>query len=482
MSENVNSFNRSCSNLWGSNTLACEFGNPEIDPQFSEVIACENNEEVSFLPSAGNNADVSGFDSHLDFFSIVENIPSAEKKDSWVYQNFRQDNPNMTSPECKKVIDLVEKTQANIFQKKTAVELFPSDGMSKKFVITDNGFYVSDGQAGKGAQSDVEFTTRYATDETLSPLKKKVMKKGEALRNEELVAKQNFSPDRYNDRRLNLPKEVYELGNDQYIGIYEPCSGDLNSIKYAGLDLPATFIGKVLLDIGEGLQLIVEKAMVHCDIKGANLLYSKEGQGVVGDFGFLRKEAKENEYYAPLLTPLYAAPFIWKNIVEQKYYNDGRQTEASDVFSFGITIQLDILAPMLMQLGKYYQVNMEGFYAKTKYRIVKDFFRDSQLLQKEMEYKKKGQHLLYGFDEFLIFDRKNVLNETIKAVELLQGKLNEGELQKMKALALLAHDLQTTDPTELSFKRVVERLQEIVALKRVISSSELPLKKRKMNS
>ena len=191
---------------------------------------------------------------------------------------------------------------------------------------------------------------------------------------------------------------------------------------------------------------------------------------------------KENERHATTLTALYAAPFIWENILGQKYCEGGVQGEAADVFAFGVTIQKDILQLMLKQLGKHYDVSMEEFLFKTKYQVIEDSFEDKALLELEQECKKKGYRLIHPVSSkklFLFLDREHILNATMKAIDSLQGKVNEGELQKMQDLAKLACDLQPTEPAGLNFKGVVERLQKIFSPEG--PSNEI-FKKRKLNN
>lgn len=390
----------------------------------------------------------------------LEEILSEGCRSTYTY--FRKDHPMMTSPKCKETLAKVSRTQEVLLgQKGVAKELFPSAEIDVNLLVVENCFYVLGKSVGEGAQSTVELATKYATDMLSSPVEKKVIKKGnQSLSIEEKVLKENLPLNIYQDQRLNTPQNIYQLNYRNYAGVYEPCTGDLSHIDYTKVDLPATFIGKILMDISEGLKLVAEYGMSHRDIKGRNLLYS-ENRGVVGDFGLVQKASETPKNTN--LTPPYGAPFIWKDILGQKYRNNGIQNEAADVFALGMTIQFDIFRLMLGQLGKHYGLDMGTFLNKTAYKIQSRWVSDGELQLLEKEAQSNGYCLIHSghhLDPKLIHfvNREDALAATKDAINLLKGNLDEDELGKMHFLAQLAHDLRPTEPEGLNFKDVAEKL------------------------
>ena len=141
------------------------------------------------------------------------------------------------------------------------------------------------------------------------------------------------------------------------------------------------------------MRILAEKNLVHRDIKGPNLLVSENDRGCIGDFGLI--DEHKGGVQGTTLTPTYAAPFIWKNILDQRE-RKGHQGEAADVYALGVTMQYDILRPMIQQLAKEQQVDLSEFdKALNPTRVYTGPFTNDQLLEIEEEARSKGERAVY---------------------------------------------------------------------------------------
>jgi hypothetical protein len=87
------------------------------------------------------------------------------------------------------------------------------------------------------------------------------------------------------------------------------------------------------LQVLDGLAYLHEQGVIHRDIKGANILITKEGTVKLADFGVAARVADDSDRASsasPVGTPYWMAPEMIRVL--------GRFTTASDIWSFGCTV------------------------------------------------------------------------------------------------------------------------------------------------
>ena len=101
--------------------------------------------------------------------------------------------------------------------------------------------------------------------------------------------------------------------------------------------LPEALVWRYLQQIAQGLKYLHDHQIVHRDVKGANILLSKDrAVAMVGDMN-VSKIAKSKFLFTQTGTPYYASPEVWK---DEPY--DFR----SDIWSLGCLIyELCALVP-----------------------------------------------------------------------------------------------------------------------------------------
>ena len=105
----------------------------------------------------------------------------------------------------------------------------------------------------------------------------------------------------------------------------------------------------------EGLDYLHSQGIIHRDIKGANLLYTKNGVIKLADFGYSTKLTDKEKTNSIVGTPFWMAP----EVIEQK----GNISPACDIWSLGSTI-----IQLLTTVPPYYDFPALG----AIYRIVTD--------------------------------------------------------------------------------------------------------------
>jgi serine/threonine protein kinase len=353
--------------------------------------------------------------------------------------------------------------------------------------VTKNKLFLTGEKAGEGVDSVVWFSDEIDLSTSAKP-RRVVLKRS---RNGQLKNESNLtqtirfsSPNK--QRKLNLSEEVFKLSSkDEYIGIFEPCQSNLKDLKYS-VTAPASQVLPILRDIAEGLYELKKQAIVHCDIKGVNLLVTQEGGGSIGDFGFARKQSNQRHFTE--LTPTFAAPFIWKNIVDQKNQINGYQGEAADIFAFGVTLQFDVLGRMLFQLAKHYNKKLIVEKLNTiqpSLLAINPRWTDEDLYKIEETYIKSFQRIIYTREKIFFFiPIEKVLEQILLAINQLEEHITPQELAKMRGLAHVMQDLQQVDPRNLSADKALQDINALINQKIEIPvepvptppvSSEMPL-------
>jgi serine/threonine protein kinase len=190
-------------------------------------------------------------------------------------------------------------------------------------------------------------------------------------------------------------------------------NGSLSGIikKYSAFKehLVAFFISQVL----QGLKYLHSQGVVHRDIKGANLLTTKEGTVKLADFGVAMKLTESTKNMSIVGTPYWMAP----EIVEQT----GRCSTSCDIWSLGCTV-----IELLTTKPPYYDLEPMS----ALYRIVQDDYpplppnlsnelKDFLIkcFQKEPFFRKSAQDLLEHPWLSTVKNKNIQINEDIQTQE-----------------------------------------------------------------
>jgi len=155
----------------------------------------------------------------------------------------------------------------------------------------------------------------------------------------------------YTDHHLNIILEFVENGSLD------------NLIKKFGR-FPETLVAVYIQQVLQGLDYLHSQAVRHRDIKGANILTTKEGTVKLADFGVATKlsEAEKTNSFAG--TPYWSKRCCHKVIVAPEVIEmSGQESSACDIWSLGCTV-----IELLTGKPPYYDLN--PFTAMTK--IVKE--------------------------------------------------------------------------------------------------------------
>lgn len=145
-------------------------------------------------------------------------------------------------------------------------------------------------------------------------------------------------------RSLDSPFIIRCLGRDQTIengmGMdnlfmeYMPGGSIVDLLDKFGRQLDESVIRVYTLGILGGIHYLHRQGIVHCDIKGKNVLVGANGVKL-GDFGFAKRIVDEgenldvDERYKVMGTPLWMAPEVLNRVL---------QGPASDIWSLGCTV------------------------------------------------------------------------------------------------------------------------------------------------
>jgi tRNA A-37 threonylcarbamoyl transferase component Bud32 len=128
----------------------------------------------------------------------------------------------------------------------------------------------------------------------------------------------------------------FDVQGDIYFMVMELLEGDtlkarLNDYRLRGERMPWGEVARVLLDVLEGLAHAHGEGMIHRDVKPANVMLTRRGQAVIGDFGIAQIVGSTRHTVSGALmgTLNYMAP-------EQGL--EGRSDARSDIYSLGIVL------------------------------------------------------------------------------------------------------------------------------------------------
>ncbi len=134
---------------------------------------------------------------------------------------------------------------------------------------------------------------------------------------------------------LNDPHvvQIYSCGQEQgqlYIVMELVSGGRLDQMLEGGKALDEVFTLEVGVQIAKGLQAANEIGLIHGDIKPANILFDKQRQAKVVDFGLARFAAQQRLQPGEIWgTPYYIAP---EKVRSQK------EDHRADIYSLGATL------------------------------------------------------------------------------------------------------------------------------------------------
>ncbi|KAI0389591.1 hypothetical protein F5Y17DRAFT_448376 [Xylariaceae sp. FL0594] len=143
------------------------------------------------------------------------------------------------------------------------------------------------------------------------------------------------------EAEIDLLKNLHHDNIVKYIGfvksadclniILEYCeNGSLHSICKAYGKFPENLVGVYMTQVLQGLQYLHDQGVIHRDIKGANILTTKDGKVKLADFGVSTSALAGPDKEAQVVgTPYWMAP----EIIELS-----GATPASDIWSLGCTV------------------------------------------------------------------------------------------------------------------------------------------------
>lgn len=312
-----------------------------------------------------------------------------------------------------------------------------------------------------GVQSSV-YRTEEITRE--NPLKRKhcVIK---AADNSYSPVNKIFKPNSTKDPRIDHMLGNYTaLDSNDHLAVFESSDGDLSGVDFRKRTLPVKYLVKQLTDHAGGLVYLHNNGIVHRDIKGDNLLVNDHGAGKVTDWGLAKLDDTNPHKIEGTL--FYIPPFIWKKLEDQlSDIRQGYQGTEADVFSFGRTIQYDVVMLFLNFLAKKHSVNTSQLQEKISptTQVIKN---TTHLNELDEQY--PFRIIITGQSGNLVANifpaRNQMLQDTLEVIRLFKQHLSPYEFDRLISLANLAYKLQACSPTELPKMSEVEEELKMIAL------------------
>lgn len=344
------------------------------------------------------------------------------------------------------------------------IEIKSSDKTPQLFILSEAIFVVDDALR-KGAQSTVFGVTRVGIHGT--PLKKVILKRSRINYSiEEELVKRNLGLEFYKDPKIDSFQRTAKIENDCFIAVCEKSDMDLTEVEYHSQPLPVTYAIQQLIGMAGGVALFHKNNIVHRDIKGANLLVNSNGCGKVTDTGLARERPKKGEIHHTASSPTYLAPFVFENLQAQ-LNRQGHQGPEADVYSFGKTIQKDVIPRIFSGLSKNFNVDISSYkkIIKTEKFVVTS---KNEIL--DIESKNSGRVMVWKSKNkcyaMPLPDPKKIYDASLETLGLFSTNLQEEEFIRFKKLIKLAFNLQQEDPNALpEMEWVEQKLIKIITTK-----------------
>ncbi|MBC8210602.1 MAG: HDOD domain-containing protein [Gammaproteobacteria bacterium] len=136
---------------------------------------------------------------------------------------------------------------------------------------------------------------------------------------------------------------IYDVGDDPlspYLVLEYIDGQSLQTLLQNPIGLPVAF--KIMRDVLAGVAAAHNEGIIHCDLKPANILITRQGQAKVADFGLALLADHQHDNEQLMGSPQYMAP---------EYLETHQHQTVSDVFSLGL-IFYEILAGKKAVEGK----------------------------------------------------------------------------------------------------------------------------------
>eukprot|EP00347_Sterkiella_histriomuscorum_P001554 403371590 len=130
----------------------------------------------------------------------------------------------------------------------------------------------------------------------------------------------------------NIVKYIDSIQTEQYLNIILEYveNGSLDKLAQKFEKLPETLVAIYVYQVLHGLDYLHRQAVIHRDIKGANILTTKDGIVKLADFGVATKINESEKSNSAVGTPYWMAP----EVIEM----NGLVTQACDIWSLGCTV------------------------------------------------------------------------------------------------------------------------------------------------
>ena len=393
--------------------------------------------------------------------------PSIPSQADQVFKEIFSDVPSPTRDRVYRKIRQKQRTMGAF-----SSEIVPQSQAFPQVMVTRDEIHRMGAQVGAGAYGEV-FASKAMTlvrKEGFSPSRPKamVLKRGRnskhSAEEEARKLKKVLTPQSKSSKYIDRYQGVYRTSLGMPVSVHERFDRTLDGVKFEHLPMPVSHILPRLRGAMEGLASIHRGGAVHRDIKGPNILVMdgiSMRPGALTDFGLLM-EKKQTEHRTTGTVP-YLAPFIFKDF-EGQIQRRGVQTPAADIFAFGRTLQVDVLANMLKKIGKEKGVDVADFMQEILPKKIEGSIDELRSLGE------KHPHLAFynkGAPDkpdsvYLFSTAEHGYQKILELLARFESHFSTSEIQAFKELALITRDLQQIDPDKLpTAEQVLKSLKEI---------------------